>query len=116
MRAVMVIDDNSDIRALLKQALQGEGYQVLAAENGKVAQTLLTTGARPALLLLDLMMPVMDGPEFLTWKNGQPEVASIPVVIISAMQNNPNLPGSQGYLRKPIDLDEMFSVLDTHFV
>jgi CheY-like chemotaxis protein len=107
MHATLVVDDCDDIRSLLGQFLNAEGHNTLQAENGKIAQKKLMTGERPCLIFLDLMMPVMDGNQFLAWKNNQPEYAEIPVVIISALAPKDNLPGTKGYLVKPFDLKEL---------
>lgn len=111
LRSAMVVDDNPDIRTLLMQALELEGYRVHVAENGEEAQRRLTEAEdSPCVLFLDLMMPVMDGRTFLQWKNQEPRYADIPVVVISAMAPDEQLPGAKAYLRKPIDLDDIFRV------
>ena len=112
MRTVLIVDDSPDIRDLLRQALEMEGYHVEHAENGAIARAMLVNGLRPCLLLLDLMMPVMDGKEFLAWKNKENEMTKVPVVIISALAADASLEGTQGYLRKPIDLGEMFGYVE----
>lgn len=112
MRTALVIDDNTDIRVLLNQALGLGGFEVFEAENGKVAQKRLQEGVRPSVVLLDLMMPVMDGWQFLEWKNRHPEYDDIPVVIISAMPSNKEVAGTKAYLKKPIDLDRMLDLVD----
>ena len=114
MRTALIVDDNSDIRSLLIRALELEGYQVLQAENGLSAQTQLAAGPRPCVLLLDLMIPVMDGNEFLKWKNRQPDYAGIPVIVISATRSEEPPEGARSFLRKPIDLNEMFDLVDAY--
>lgn len=110
MKLALIIDDNQDIRSLIKQALEMENFEIVQAENGAIAQAKLTAGVKPSVILLDLMMPVMSGQEFLVWKNTQPSVSQIPVIVISALANTTELPGTVRYLRKPLDLK---SVLDT---
>jgi CheY-like chemotaxis protein len=111
VRSVLIIDDNSDIRALLKLALEAEDYTVYQAENGSIAQKQLREGLRPHVILLDLLMPVMDGREFLRWKSQNAEFDELPVLVISALHAGENLQGAKGYLKKPLDLSEMFNVV-----
>jgi two-component system chemotaxis response regulator CheY len=109
---VLLIDDDTDIRDAITQILEYEGYTVFAACNGKEGFEILNT-KRPKLILLDLMMPVMNGWEFKTQLNTKPELAQIPVVILSADGNvseRVNAIGVSGYLKKPIQLD---TLLDT---
>lgn len=112
MRTALIVDDNSDIRFLLSQVLKMEGYEVVLAENGKVAQEKLLKGKPPMIVLLDLMMPVMDGWQFLSWKNEHPSYSDIPVLVISAMQLAEVPEGTVGYLRKPIDIKDVIKTVD----
>jgi two-component system, chemotaxis family, chemotaxis protein CheY len=107
----LIVDDNSDIRSLLSRALKMEGFDVMAAENGEAARHLIQTVEKPCVILLDLMMPVMDGKQFLDWKNQQSHLDDVPVVIISALTDN-SLQGVRAALKKPIDLTELFEVVD----
>ena len=111
MRTALVVDDNDDIRMLIKQALEMEDYVIIQAENGAVAQEKLRN-QKPCVILLDLMMPVMNGQEFLHWKNSDPNHAEIPVIIISALAQHADLPGTVKYLRKPIDLRDMLETVE----
>jgi two-component system, chemotaxis family, chemotaxis protein CheY len=106
----LVVDDNADIRSLLSRALQMEGFEVMAAENGEAACQMMAAH-KPCVILLDLMMPVMDGKQFLDWKNQQSHLDDVPVVIISALSDN-SLQGVRAALKKPIDLTELFEVVD----
>ena len=98
----------------MRQALEIEGYEVLLAEHGKAAQDILPRLSPPCVILLDLMMPVMDGWEFLNWKNTKPEFDSIPVVIMSAVAGTPKTSGTVGFLKKPVNLDKMLDLLESH--
>jgi CheY-like chemotaxis protein len=82
-RRALVVDDKSENREVLRRALEGEGWQVSEAENGRVALDILDA-ADPSLILLDLMMPVMDGFEFVMEMHRQETAASIPIVVITA--------------------------------
>lgn len=83
--AILVVDDDDDIRELLAEVLRDEGYRVTTARNGSDALTQLRAGGTlPSLILLDLMMPVMNGFEFLAACRSDPALARIPVAVISA--------------------------------
>ncbi|HSG82478.1 MAG TPA: GAF domain-containing protein [Gemmatimonadota bacterium] len=82
---VLLVEDDDDTRSLVRRALEKEGWTVTEAENGRVAMERLAEG-RPALVLLDLMMPEMDGFEFLEAVRAQQETSSIPVVVITAKE------------------------------
>jgi len=82
---VLVVDDDEDIRLAMSDTLEAEGYAVLLAENGLDALAKLrASSALPNLILLDLMMPEMDGFEFITELRRHDEWRSIPVVVITA--------------------------------
>ncbi len=82
--SVLIVDDDPDIRRTLHEILADEGYSVAEARHGAEAMQLLKV-TTPALILLDLNMPVMDGDEFRQLQRRIPEIASIPVVILSAI-------------------------------
>ena len=106
---ILVIEDDSAIRELLETALNLEGYQVLTAAHGGEAWALLQNLKKPLhLLILDLMMPVMDGIEFLRLKNNSPNYQNIPTLVMSAASEKhfPEEGEHQVNLRKPIDLDD----------
>lgn len=81
---VLLVEDNADVRAGMVEWLQAEGFRVVAAENGRDALAQLRAGLKPALIVLDLMMPVMDGIEFREEQLNDAALADIPVVICSA--------------------------------
>jgi|SRR5579859_547565 len=84
-RAVLVVDDDDDIRGAVQEVLEGEGYRTLGASNGKEALDVLRTSANlPALVLLDLMMPEMDGWELLVRMDEDPTLHQVPVALMSA--------------------------------
>jgi two-component system chemotaxis response regulator CheY len=85
-RAVLVVDDDPDIRDFMSDFLADEGYQVKAAGNGRQALDLLASW-RPDVILLDLMMPVMDGWAFLAAQQADAELAHLPVIVMSASYN-----------------------------
>ena len=83
--AILIVDDDEDIRELLAEFLRDEGYRVQTAKNGLDALTSLRAGdGRPCLILLDLMMPVMNGFQFLEAFRSDPELSPIPVAVVTA--------------------------------
>ena len=81
---ILVVEDSADARALMRSLLVRQGYDVAMANDGLEALNYLEDHARPALILLDLRMPVMDGLQFLERQSQRPAVADIPVVVYSA--------------------------------
>jgi CheY-like chemotaxis protein len=113
---ILVVDDDADIREGLRQALEFEGYSVSQAANGKQAWELLHSRPPPALVLLDLMMPVMDGSELLRLIRSDPAVRKLPVVLVTAFGSAAAARAveSQGCLAKPIDLDELMALVERY--
>lgn len=101
---ILVVEDDQDIRDSLQQVLELEGYQVSSAANGKEGLEALASSAKPCLILLDLMMPVMNGWEFLAVQHGDSRLAAIPVIVVSAAGDRARSTEANGYLKKPIDL------------
>src|SRR5690348_1604555 len=84
-KSVLIVDDDLDIRETLSEALAATGFDVATAVNGLDALGVLRgSGDRPSVILLDLMMPIMNGYEFLERRNLDPALASIPVAIATA--------------------------------
>lgn len=108
--SILVVDDDQDIRAILAMALGCMGYLVEVAADGLVASRLLFEGFRPSLVLLDLMMPGMDGEKFIAGLRQNPDSADIPVIIMSGNRATPRKAAeldADGYLIKPFDYDEL---------
>jgi CheY-like chemotaxis protein len=108
---VLVVDDDEAIREVIAEVLRDEGYGVVTASNGLEALEALGRIAHPGLVLLDLMMPVMSGWEFLEHVRESDELRSVPIVVISAM----SAPGVSAHLRKPVDLERLLGTVE-HFV
>lgn len=114
---VAIVEDDDEIRESMKDALETEGYIVRAFRNGKEAIEELQNQLKPCLILLDLMMPVMDGWQFLEAKTKLPSpMDSVPVFIVSAIAdpNKVKQAGALGYLRKPLDLNVLLKLVEGH--
>lgn len=108
---MLVVDDDSDIREMLRFVLEAAGYSVFLAENGKEALELLAeTEPPPGLILLDLMMPIMSGDEMLRVLKTIRSLAAIPVTIVTASAVAMPREAS-GLLKKPVDLDILLRVV-----
>jgi CheY-like chemotaxis protein len=107
---VLVVDDDPDILDAICDILEGEGYRVARARHGEEALLRVET-ERPALILLDLMMPVMDGVKFSQALRLRPGVQDVPIVVISADGNRQRASsvGAVGYLAKPFDIDSLLA-------
>jgi CheY-like chemotaxis protein len=110
--AVLLVDDDQDVLDALAELLRDEGFEVAEAHNGREALNLLRGAAQPALILLDLMMPVMSGLEFLERKSRDPALAPIPVVIISGISID--MPGDLPIIRKPFEPDGVLEAVRVH--
>lgn len=109
---ILIVDDDPDVRELLREALETTGRTVVDAENGAEALALLTATPGLRLVLLDLRMPIMTGWEFLEAKAKLPEWAELPVVVLSATDPDPSLLARvAGFLKKPFDLDELLTLV-----
>ena len=109
--SVLIVEDERDIRETLKQVLELEGYNAITASNGKEAIEMLATIPRPCLILLDLMMPVMDGWQFLEAQREDIILATIPVVIVSAAGEKAKSAGASAFIKKPVELDCLLSLV-----
>jgi signal transduction histidine kinase len=112
---VMVVDDDFDIRDGIAELLRQHGFTVSTAANGAEALELLRSGLRPKLILLDLMMPVMDGVTFCNICHDDPVLSSIPVFIISADAASAvklTRTGATGFLQKPVQIENLLQTLE----
>lgn len=114
---VMIVDDDDDIREALTMILEDEGFRITSFGNGLEALTYLRSSPPPCMILLDLMMPVMDGWAFRTAQLQDPALAGIPVVVISAFSNMPRMTANldvSEYLQKPIDIDTLITMVERY--
>jgi CheY-like chemotaxis protein len=108
---ILLVDDDKDIREVICEALEPDEYMVRCAEDGETAIAELRAGFRPHVILLDLMMPGMDGREFRRLQLANPEWATIPVVVMSAGNNQRVGLADSLALRKPFDLDQLLEII-----
>ena len=105
---VFIVEDDVDTREMIGRFLELEGFAVETAANGRQALERLDAGARACVILLDLMMPVMDGWEFRRQQTRHAAFAKIPVIVFSAAgRERMRQIDANDYLAKPVDLDEL---------
>jgi CheY-like chemotaxis protein len=113
---ILIVEDDDDIREALTQILELEGYVVREAVNGREALDISAAGPTPDLILLDLMMPVMDGWQFRAEQLKNPGLSKVPVVVISAdagVHEKVATFGAASVLPKPISLDKLLGAVET---
>lgn len=113
-KTILIVEDDDDIRNVMVDLLESEGYVTKAATNGKEALDVLGSMAKPCLVLLDMMMPIMNGRQFLDTIMADTLLAPIPVLIVSAVADKTNTEGSIGFLKKPIDIDVVLNVVSQY--
>jgi CheY-like chemotaxis protein len=111
---VLLVDDDEDLRDSIADLLRQRGYFVETAEDGHAALATIARHSRPCVVLLDLVMPGMDGWKLLGVMQADPLMATIPIVIASAHAATHAPSGAAGVLHKPFDLDELFAVVERH--
>ena len=109
---LLLVDDDEDLRVSLAEALEEAGYSVIQAANGETALALVEREL-PDLVLLDLLMPVLNGWQFCQTKNENPLTAPIPVIAMSAaVSKDPKSPyfiDVDDFIAKPVELDELLT-------
>jgi CheY-like chemotaxis protein len=114
--SVLVVDDDLDIRSAMIDVLEEHGFNATGAINGRDAldQLRATPGERkPCLIVLDLMMPVMDGVAFRTEQLKSPELAAIPVLVVTAHRDiaDQALMRITDFLRKPLNIEDLMAAV-----
>ena len=112
-RRVLVVDDDEIIRGFVSEALQDEGYEIRTAANGRHALDVLREW-KPNLIVLNLMMPEMDGWTFRAEQRKLPEAADVPVVVLSAVRDlraQAAALGAASVLGKPFELDDLLQTV-----
>jgi CheY-like chemotaxis protein len=110
IHTVLLVEDEEELRELMREALEEEGYAVVTAREGREALEAMAHIDHVCLVLLDLLMPGMNGWDFLDEVKARPELASVPVVVqTSAPSRAPQ--GVARVLQKPLQLDRLLSVV-----
>ena len=111
-KSILLVEDDDDIRDLVSLVLRRDGYHVYEADNGRAALDLLESlPSPPCLLLLDLMMPVMSGPELLHVLSEREQLATLPVVVLSAGGQPWHAPAAKKFIRKPADPQRLLAAV-----
>jgi len=114
---VLVVDDQVDVRESLAFLLELKGYAVVTAADGREALGQMRRGVRPGLILLDLMMPDMDGLEFRREQLKDPQLSTVPIVVCSAHPDATSTAerlGAAACLPKPLNIDRLLSLVAAH--
>ena len=108
---VLIVDDDPDCVDALRYLLEDRGYRVQVAQNGLEALAHFASGGRPDVVILDLLMPVMDGIEFLKRRRDDPIVAGTPVIVLTATDGR--LASREDVvLRKPVDFGQLVQTIE----
>ena len=114
MKKILIIDDDEDFREALEAALTPAGFRIQHAANGVEAlQVLREESYVPCAMLIDLMMPKMDGWELLNELGRDPTLARIPSAVVSAARDAGTLPKAMPRFSKPCDLGDLIRFLST---
>ena len=114
---VAIIEDDAEFRSMLRELLEEEQYRVVALSNGAEALETLRGETVPDVILLDVSMPVMDGFDFLRFRNDDPRLAQVPVVLVTnAKPHERPTVGVNDVVRKPIDIDEILFAIKRYCV
>lgn len=109
-KSILLVEDDELIRRAMQMVLEWEGYQVDCAGNGQEALDFLRAGNRPCLIVLDVMMPVLDGEQFRREQSGDPNLAAIPVIVVSAATFAEKVNAAQ-HIRKPFEVQELLEAI-----
>jgi CheY-like chemotaxis protein len=110
---VLVIEDESDLREMMREALELNGYAVVTAVDGQDALDKISGIENLGLVILDLLMPVMNGWDFVERMRQRDELASVPVVVHSSAPS-PAIPGVTRILQKPLLFERLISVVSEY--
>jgi CheY-like chemotaxis protein len=109
---VLIVEDDEDLREMMAQLLTLEGYDAASVANGREALDYLQHSSTPNVILLDLMMPVMDGWEFRRQLEADPALAPVPVIVLSALDQVRALNiHAAAFLKKPLDFDRLLALV-----
>lgn len=111
-KSILVVEDEPALRQTLKDVLEIQGYRVYLAANGKEGiEQLQKIAPEPCVILLDLMMPIMSGWDFLDHQRTNPLFQNIPIVICSAYEESAKAIRPAAYVPKPVKLDQLLGAV-----
>lgn len=115
-RRILLVEDDEAIRESVAECLDSEGYAVAPVENGVAGLEWLRRSGPPDLVVLDLVMPVMNGAQFLEALREDPVLREVPVVLMTAAMPSAQLPvpRADGYLTKPFELEQLLDTVARH--
>lgn len=110
---ILIVEDNAMLCLVVSELLRDASYEVEVAANGQEALDHLATSPAPNLILLDLLMPHMDGWAFMRQRDQNPKIASIPVVVITGAGNDvlSRAPAAAAYLTKPFEIEQLLQTI-----
>ena len=112
-KCILLVEDDDILRGAMQMVLEWEGYRVACAADGRQALDFLRAGGRPALILLDVMLPGLDGWQFRQQQRRDPDLAAIPVVVVSALEAA-DCPEAAAHVRKPFAPQELLDAVRRH--
>ena len=117
-KPVLLVEDDTELRDALAEALADAGYLVSVASNGREGLDKIKDDPQPGVVLLDLLMPVMNGWEFCDVMKGNPKTAQVPIVVMSgAVSHDPESPyfiGAEDFIAKPINMSDLLAKLEKY--
>ncbi len=118
-KLILIVDDDPDLRATVRAVLENEGYRTAEAEDGREALAFIQGAEdKPALLLLDLMMPTMDGWQLRARLRADSALATIPIVIMTAhagvLRAVSNAKPEPRVIPKPLDVERLLQIVATY--
>ncbi len=113
---ILVVEDDPEVRSAIKMVLEAEAYEVAESGDGADALTKLRTSPQPSLILLDLMMPGMNGWQFMDEVRVHPDLRQVPIIVVSAYGSADGVRsvGATDYLKKPFDPETLLAVVSRH--
>ena len=104
---ILIVEDEPDIRSVMQESLEAVGLSILTAANGQEALGKLGNNPSVSLILLDLMMPVMNGWQFLSAIDKNPVLKKIPIIVVTVFSDLAKDLNVRGVIKKPFDLDDL---------
>jgi CheY-like chemotaxis protein len=113
-KTILLIEDDHDTRVSIRLTLENQGYFVFTAANGKQGIEILRRIKPPCLILLDVVMPLMNGEEFIAMMEADPALHMIPVVVVSAFPEKAKGIIARSFVQKPIDLKSLIATVQQY--